>query len=59
MSRGGEQALIVVGLIVLGLVVGATTASLGIEKPWTYVVMAVVTIIVVPPVIRYRLRNRS
>lgn len=48
-----------VGLIVLGLVVGVTMAEFGIEKPWTYVVIAVVTIIVVPPVVRYRLRNRS
>jgi hypothetical protein len=49
----------VVGLIVLGLVVGATMGVLGIEEPWTYVVIAVLVIIVVPPVIRYRSRNRS
>ncbi|MEV6710546.1 hypothetical protein AB0M48_00770 [Lentzea sp. NPDC051208] len=59
MSRGGEQALIVLGLILLGFVVGAAMAVLGIEEPWTYVVMAVLTIVVVPPVIRYRSRSRS
>lgn len=48
-----------VGLIVLGLVVGATMGALGIEAPWTYVVIAALVIIVLPPVIRYRSRNRS
>lgn len=42
----------VLGLVLLGLVVGAVTASLGVERPWTYLVLAVVVIIVVPAVLR-------
>ncbi|SFR05020.1 hypothetical protein SAMN04488564_102670 [Lentzea waywayandensis] len=59
MSRGGEQALIVLGLVVLGLVMGIAVSLLGIEAPWTYVIMGVVVVVVVPPIIRYRSRPRS
>lgn len=58
MSRGGEQTLIVLGLILLGFAVGAGTTALGIERPWTYVIMWVVVLLVVPPVIRWRSRSR-
>ncbi|WP_439658947.1 hypothetical protein ACSHWB_42300 [Lentzea sp. HUAS TT2] len=58
MSHRGRFALIVVGLILVGLVAGAVVGALGIGRPWLYVVLVVLTIIVVPPVVRYRERHR-
>lgn len=59
MSPRGQLVLIVLGLLLLGLVAGAVIGMLGIGRPWLYVVIVVFTIIVVPPVIRYRERHRN
>ena len=42
----------VLGLVLLGLVVGMAMGLLGVEAPWTYVVMGVVVVIVVPVMLR-------
>ena len=42
----------VLGLVLLGLVLGMATALLGVEPPWTYVVVGVVVVIVVPVLLR-------
>ncbi|MFJ8958163.1 hypothetical protein ACIRG5_02185 [Lentzea sp. NPDC102401] len=59
MTQRGRFALIVLGLILLGLVAGAVVGVLGIGRPWIYVIEAVLVIIVVPPIIRYRSRHRN
>jgi hypothetical protein len=47
----------VLGLVLLGLLVGGAMGFLGIEKPWTYLVIAVLVLVVVPVLLR-RLQRR-
>ncbi|MET9229110.1 hypothetical protein [Lentzea sp. NPDC003310] len=58
MSPRWKQASIVLGLVLLGVVVGAVCALLGIERPAVYVVLAAVVLVVVPPLVRRRERRR-
>ncbi|SDG86555.1 hypothetical protein SAMN05216553_112168 [Lentzea fradiae] len=41
MLKGKPQAAAVLGLVVIGIVVGAVVTVLDVQKPWTYVVMVV------------------
>lgn len=52
MLRGKRQAAAVLGLVLLGVVVGGVTVLLGVEPPWTYVVVAVVAAVAVLAMMR-------
>ncbi|MGW6441919.1 hypothetical protein [Lentzea sp. NPDC055074] len=59
MGRRWKFVLTVFGLVLLGFAAGAVVGALGINRWWVYPIIAVLTIIAVPPLVRWRSRSRS
>ncbi|GGM73754.1 hypothetical protein GCM10011609_06950 [Lentzea pudingi] len=58
MGRRWKFVLTVFGLVLLGFAAGAVVGALGIDPRWVYLVIVVLTIIAVPPLVRWRSRSR-